>query len=69
MLYMGTASELNGQNAVAADDILQIKEKKDLTVVFHFPEEQGNSAQNLDLTFTMCADATQTKNNPYKMFD
>lgn len=69
VLYMGTASELNWQNAVAADDILQIKEKKDLTVVFHFPEEQGNSAQNLDLTFTMCADATQTKNNPYKMFD
>lgn len=68
-LYTGTANELTRQNVVAADDILQIKEKKTLTIVFHFPEEKGNEAQNLDLTFTMCAEATQTKNNPYKLFD
>ncbi len=68
-LYTGTANELTRQNVVAADDILQIKEKKTLTIVFHFPEEKGNEAQNLDLTFTMCAEATQTKNNPNKLFD
>lgn len=69
LLYTGTASELNRQSAIAADDILQIKEKKTLTVEFYFPENKGNSTQNLDLAFTMCAEATQTKNNPNKLFD
>lgn len=69
VLYKGTATELNRQNVIVADDVLQIKENKILTIVFHFPEDKGNSAQNLDLTFTMCADATQTKNNPNKFFD
>lgn len=68
-LYTGTANELNRQSVVAADDILQIKEKKTLTVVFYYPEDKGNDTQNLDLTFTMCADATQTKNNPNRLFD
>ena len=36
---------------------------------FHFPEATGNSAQAKDLTFTLCADATQTKNNPQRLFD
>lgn len=68
-LYTGTASQLTRKNVTAADDVLEIKEKKTLTIVFHFPESKGNEAQNLDLTFTMCADATQTKNNPNKLFD
>lgn len=67
-LYTGTANELTRQNVAAADDVLRIKEKKTLTVVFYYPEEKGNDTQNLDLTFTMCADATQTKNNPDKLF-
>lgn len=69
ILYTGTASELTRQNVIATDDISQMKEKKTLTVVFYFPEDKGNSTQNLDLNFTMCADATQTKNNPNRFFD
>ena len=69
VLYRGTANELAYQNATAADDILQINEKKNLTLVFYFPEDKGNETQNLDLSLTMCADATQTKNNPNKLFD
>lgn len=68
VLYSGTANALTRQQVAAADDVLQIGEKRQLTVVFHFPEEAGNEAQNLDLTFTMCADATQTKNNPNRLF-
>lgn len=67
-LYTGTTSELTRQNVIVADDILQMKEKKNLTIVFYFPEDKGNSTQNLDLTFALCADATQTKNNPNKLF-
>ena len=67
-LYSGTANELTKQNVVAADDTLKIGEKRSLTVLFHYPEEAGNNTQNLDLTFTLCAEATQTKNNPNKLF-
>lgn len=68
-MYSGTASELTQQNVTAADDTLKIGQKRNLTVYFHFPEDKGNETQNLDLTFTMCAEATQTKNNPNRLFD
>lgn len=69
VLYSGTANELTKQKVAAADDTLKIGQKRNLTVYFRFPEEKGNETQNLDLTFTMCAEATQTKNNPNKLFD
>ena len=69
VLYSGTANELTRQNVIAADDTLKIGERRDLTVVFHYPESSGNDTQNLDLTFTMCAEATQTKNNPNRLFN
>ncbi len=68
VLYSGTASTLDAQNATAADDLLKIGQRKDLTICFHFPEEAGNAAQSLDLNFNLCAEATQTKNNPNKQF-
>ncbi len=69
VLYSGTANELTKQNVAAANDMLKIGEKRNLTVYFHYPETSGNATQNLDLTFTLCAEATQTKNNPNKLFD
>lgn len=69
VLYSGTANELTKKNVVAADDTLKIGQKRNLTVYFRFPEEKGNKTQNLDMAFTMCAEATQTKNNPNKLFD
>lgn len=68
-VYTGTANELTKQNAAAADDTLKIGQRRNLTAVFHYPENSGNETQNLDLTFTMCAEATQTKNNPHKLFN
>lgn len=67
-LYQGTAENLKRNAVAAADDVLKIGERQELTVYFYFPEEAGNSAQNLTLTFDMCADAVQTKNNPNKLF-
>ena len=69
VLYSGTANELTKQNVVAADDTLKIGQRRNLIVIFHYPESSGNDTQNLDLTFTMCAEATQTKNNPNKLFN
>lgn len=67
-LYQGTASSLTRAAAGAADDILRINERRELSVYFHFPAEAGNSAQAFDLTFDLCADAVQTKNNPQRLF-
>lgn len=67
-LYQGTAAELNRTEVTVADDVLKIKERRELTVYFYFPEEAGISAQSQTLTFDMCADAVQTKNNPNKLF-
>ena len=68
-LYHGTPAELNRKQVSTADEILKVNQKKTLTVYFHFPENAGNDAQSLDLTFTMCAEATQTKNNSNREFD
>lgn len=69
VLFEGKASELTRANVGAANDVLKLNERRELTVCFHFPEEAGNEAQNLYLTFSMNADAVQTKNNPNKLFD
>ncbi len=69
ILYSGTANELARKNVIAADDTLKIGQRRDLTIVFHYPEISGNETQNLDLTFNLCAEATQTKNNPNRLFD
>ncbi len=69
ILCSGTAAELKRQYVTAADDVLRAGQRKDLTIIFHFPEEKGNETQKQTLNFTLCAEATQTKNNPDKMFD
>lgn len=66
-LYSGTARELMQTDAAALP--LAIGQRKMLTIFFHFPQESGNEAQNLDLSFTLCAAATQVKNNPDRQFD
>ncbi len=69
VLFIGTAAELNKTNVGVADDVLRINEHRELTVTFHYPKEVGNSTQNQMLSFDMCADAVQTKNNPNKAFE
>lgn len=69
VLFSGTATQLTDANVSAANDVLKIGQRKEMEIVFHFPEEKGNSAQNQTLTFDMSAQAVQTKNNPDKLFD
>ncbi len=69
ILFDGKIADMTKDKVGAADDILKLNERRDLTISFHFPEESGNEAQSLYLTFTISADAVQTKNNPNKLFD
>ena len=69
MICSGTARELTAGNTAAADDTLAPGERRYMTVYFYFPPEKGNEAQDKELSFTVCAQAVQTKNNPGKLFD
>lgn len=69
VLLHGNMSDMTRDKVGAADDILRLQERRELTISFHFPEEAGNEAQDLYLNFTICADAVQTKNNPERLFD
>ncbi len=68
ILYEGKPSEITQESVLAADDILKLHETRELQLYFHFPEEAGNEAQNLYLSFDLAADAVQTKNNVNKEF-
>lgn len=68
VLYSGKASDLTRKRVGAADDILRLHERRELTISFHYPEGAGNSTQNLYLSFNLSADAVQTKNNPNRVF-
>ena len=69
VLYQGTASELTRGSDAVSDDILSAGERKDLTILFYFPEERGNEAQDKELSFRMSATATQVRNNPGHSFE
>lgn len=71
LLYSGTPAELmltDENNIAAANDQLRVGQRRDLTMYFYFPQNAGNVAQNRTLEFTLCAQATQVRNNPDKTF-
>ncbi len=68
-LLTGKMSSLTEKDVPALEDELAMGERKNLTVQFHFPEEEGNATQGSSLTFQLAAIAVQTKNNPDKEFD
>ena len=69
VLYTGTAVTLSRNNVKAVEEMLQAGEKKILSIYFHFPEDKGNDTQESSISFDMCIDAVQTKNNPERLFD
>ena len=62
-------SEIQGGLADVLEITVRMDERCDLTMILHFPESAGNETQNLTLSFVICADAVQTKNNPEREFD
>lgn len=68
ILYSGKMTDMTETAVSAADDVLGISERRDLTIYFHFPKEAGNDTQGLYLSFTINAKAVQTQNNENKEF-
>lgn len=69
VLFGGKIADLTKEKVDAAEDILKMNERRDLTISFHYPEEAGNSGQAQYLAFDLKADAVQTKNNPNRLFE
>ena len=68
-LYHGTAASLSSDKAAVDNDALGINERRNLTILFHYPEGADNSGQGHELTFDLSATAVQTKNNEDKEFE
>lgn len=66
-LFNGKANNFTRANSVSEE--LLLNEKRTLTAIFHYPAESGNSTKNMELSFDMCAVATQTSNNAGREFE
>ncbi len=64
----GKLSSLTEGNVAVLENELEVGQRRNLTVRFHYPEEEGNRGQGTGLTFELAAVAVQTKNNPNKEF-
>ena len=69
VLFGGKIAGLTKEHVGAADDVLRLHERRELTISFHYPEEAGNGGQAQYLSFDLKADAVQTKNNPNRLFE
>ncbi len=69
VLYRDTVQNLTRTKVLAAENALKIGERRNLTITFEYPVTAGNAGQGQYLAFSLCADAVQTKNNPFKLFD
>lgn len=69
VLFSGKASELTKNEAAKDTTPLMTGERRNLTILFHYPEAAGNSTQGEWLSFELVADATQTRNNPDMIFE
>jgi hypothetical protein len=61
-------SEIVKKNTSASDLVLKAGEELELLIWFYMEKGVGNEAINLKLTFDLCADAIQAKNNDGKIF-
>lgn len=68
ILYHGTLSELTRAQVHTAHDVLEVGERRELCMYFYFPTEKGNETMGKEVSFSVCADAVQTKNNENREF-
>lgn len=69
VLLQGKLSKLKRHNVPVAEDELQVGERRDMTIIFHFPEDAKNTAQSDNVSFELSALAVQTKKNDGKEFE
>lgn len=73
-LYSGTVRQINrdihaARDANGVNDILDVGERRNLTVTFRFPSYLTGEFMEQNLSFDLNAEAVQVKNNPNALFD
>ena len=71
VLFSGKLSDLTRERAEIAGSLPPAGtagSRRDMAIAFHLPEDAGNGAQGGTLSFDLCADGTQVRNNPGKNF-
>lgn len=63
ILYTGPVSGCTRLGVGRPTRQLALNGQKELTISFYFPKDAGNAYQQKELTFVLCADATQIRNN------
>lgn len=69
VLLQGKLSKLKRHNVPVVEDELKVGDRRDMTIIFHFPEDAKNTAQSDNVSFALSALAVQTKNNDGKEFE
>ena len=69
VLMQGKLSKLKRHNVPVVEDELKVGERRDMTIIFHFPEDAKNTAQSDNVSFALSALAVQTNNNDGKEFE
>ena len=69
VLYEGKASGMTITGVESMQDSMKTGEVRWLNISFRYPEGAGNVGQNTDMSFSICADAVQTVNNPDREFE
>ena len=69
LLFKGTADKITRNNVLTAEKILTASETRNLRIIFNYPASSGNAGQGCDLSFKLCAEAVQAKNNANKEFE
>lgn len=62
VLFHGIMSELTRDTVDTANDVLKIREKRELRMYFYYPTDVGNAGMGKDVLFDICLEAIQTKN-------
>ena len=68
VIFTGTARELENSVSAVGVSPLVVMEKRTLTLTFYYPPQSGNEGMECSLSFDLCVEAVQTKNNPDKAF-
>ena len=68
VIFTGTARELENSVSASGASPLAVMEKRTLTITFYYPPQSGNEGMECSLSFDLCVEAVQTKNNPDKAF-
>ena len=69
ILFNGTPKKFTKLSTTTADNVLKQDETRKLKISFYYPEAEGNAEQGSELSFNLCAQAVQAKNNANKDFE